>query len=336
MAEAYGHPSRIAAAIGVFTALRDLSNKRTRTLIEDAGKANAPEGSDKRKIADLYHSYMDEAGIESHGLAPIEPSLKASPRLATRTQLARALGETLRADVDALNNTNFHTHNLFGLWVAPGFSDSAHYAPYLLQGGLELPNRDYYLSGTDSMRKIRTKYQAHIAAMLKLAGFADVDARAARIFALEHAIAQTHWSLADNQEIAKANNPWKRSDFPVKAPGLDWDEYFRGAGLSQQPAFIVWQPSAFAGEAALVNSTSLDAWKDWLAYHLIETYAEVLPKALADEEFAFEGPVLSGTLRQRPRWQRGVAVVNGELGDAVGKVYAQRYFPAQDKATQKL
>ncbi len=320
------------SSISVFTMLNDLSNQRTRTLIEDAGKANAPAGSDTRKVADLYHSYMDEAGIESHGLTPIEPSLKAVAAIADKTQLARALGESLRADVDALNNTNFHTHNLFGLWVAPGFSDSAHYAPYLFQGGLELPNREYYLSDTDSMRKIRTKYQAHIAAMLRLAGFADADARAARIFALEHAIAQTHWSLADNQEVAKANNPWKRSDFPVKAPGLNWDEYFRGAGLSQQSAFIVWQPSAFTGEAALVNSTSLDAWKDWLAYHLIETYAGVLPKALADEEFAFEGPVLSGTLQQRPRWQRGVAVVNGELGDAVGKMYAQRYFPAQDKA----
>jgi putative endopeptidase len=318
--------------IGIFSRLSDLSNERTRTLIEDAGKANAPQGSDTQKIAALYHSYMDEAGIESRGLAPIEPSLKALADIHDKTQLARALGETLRADVDALNNTNFHTPNLFGLWVAPGFSDSAHYAPYLLQGGLELPNRDYYLSGTDSMHKIRTRYQAHIAAMLKLAGFDEVDVRAARIFALEHAIAQIHLSLAENQEMAKANNPWKRSDFPVKAPGLNWNEYFRGAGLSQQATFIVWQPSAFTGEAALVNSTPLDAWKDWLAYHLIETYADVLPKALADEEFAFEGPVLSGTLQRRPRWQRGVAVVNGELGDAVGKMYAQRYFPAKDKA----
>jgi putative endopeptidase len=318
--------------IGVFTTLSDLSNQRTRTLIEDVGKANAPEGSETRKVGDLYHSYMDEAGIESHGLTPIGPSLKAVAAIGDKNQLARALGESLRADVDALNNTNFHTHNLFGLWVAPGFSDSAHYAPYLLQGGLELPNRDYYLSDTDSMRKIRAKYQAHIAAMLKLAGFTDAAARAARIFALEHAIAQTHWSLVDNQEMAKANNPWKRSDFSVKAPGLNWDEYFRGAGLGQQAAFIVWQPSAFTGEAALVNSSPLDAWKDWLAYHLIETYADVLPKALADEDFAFEGPVLSGTLQERPRWQRGVAVVNRELGDAVGKAYARRYFPPQDKA----
>ena len=318
--------------ISVFDALNDLSNKRTLTLIEEAGKAKAPAGSNTQKIAELYHSYMDQAGIESRGLRPIEPELKAVAAISDKTQLARALGESLRADVDALNNTHFHTDNLFGLWVAPGFSDSAHYAPYLLQGGLELPNRDYYLSDSDSMRKIRTKYQAHIAAMLKLAGFADVDNRAARIYALEHAIAEKHWSLAENQEVAKANNPWKRSDFPVKAPGLNWEEYFRGAGLSQQSMFIVWQPSAFTGEAALVGSTSLDAWKDWLAYHLIENYADVLPKAIADEHFALVGPVLSGTPQQRPRWQRGVAMVNHELGDAVGQIFAQRYFSPQAKA----
>jgi endothelin-converting enzyme/putative endopeptidase len=182
------------------------------------------------------------------------------------------------------------------------------------------------------MRTIRTKYQAHIVTMLKLAGFADADARAARIFALEHAIAESHLSLAENQEVEKANNPWKRGDFPVKAQGLDWEEYFRGAGLSQQASFIVWQPKAFTGEAALVGSTSLDAWKDWLAYHLIETYADVLPKALADEHFALFGHVLSGTLQQRPRWQRGVVVVDGELGDAIGPIYARRYFSPQAKA----
>jgi putative endopeptidase len=318
--------------IAVFSALADLSNKKTLILIEEAGKANPAKGSNGQKIADLYRSYMDEAGIESHRLTPVEPYLKAVAAIGDKTQLAHALGESLRADVDPLNNTNFHTDNLFGLWVAPGFSDAAHYAPYLLQGGLELPNRDYYLSDSDSMRKIRTKYQAHVAAMLKLAGFTDVDARAARIFALEHAIAEIHLSLAENQEVAKANNPWKRSDFPVKAPGLDWEEFFRGAGLSQQSAFIVWQPSAFTGEAALVASTSLDAWKDWLAYHLIETYAAVLPKALADEHFALAGPILTGTLQQRPRWQRGVAVVNNDLGDAVGEIYAKRYFSPQAKA----
>ena len=192
-------------------------------------------------------------------------------------------------------------------------------------------SRHRYLADNEHMRNIRTQYQAHISAILKLAGFSDTDARATRIVELEHAIAQTHRSLADNQDIHKANNTWTQADFATKAPGLDWTEYFHGAGIRQQASFIVWQPEAFTGESALVASTPLDTWKDWLAFHLIEAYAGVLPKALADERFAFFGKTLSGTPQQRPRWQRGVFVVNGLLGDAVGQVYAQRYFSPEAK-----
>ena len=318
--------------IGVFTALDDLSNKRTVGLIEETVKANAPAGSNARKIADLYTSFMDEATIEAKGLAPLRPHLEAIAAIRDKRELSRALGESLRSDVDALNNTNFHTANLFGLWVAPGFNDSDHYAPYLMQGGLQMPDREYYLADTARMRDIRTKYQAHVAAMLKLAGFTDTDARAQRIVELEHAIAEKHISLAENEDIQKANNPWKQADFAAKAPGLDWAEYFRGAGLSKQASFIVWQPTAFTGESALVASTDLETWKDWLAFHLIEAYAPVLPKALAEERFAFFGKTLSGTTEQRPRWQRGVAMDNVLLGDAVGQIYAQRYFPPEAKA----
>ncbi len=318
--------------VSVFAVLSDLSNKRTIALIEETAKANAPAGSNSRKIADLYNSYMDEAAIESKGLAPIRPHLDSIAAIHDKHDLARALGETLRSDVDALNNTNFHTANLFGLWVAPGFNDSEHYAAYLLQGGLQLPDRGYYVANTDRMREIRTKYQTHVSNMLKLAGFTDTDARAKGVVDLEHAIAEKHISLADNEDIHKANNTWKQADFAVNAPGLDWAEYFRAAGLSKQPSFIVWQPSAFSGESALVASASLDTWKDWLAYHLIEAYANVLPKEFAHERFNFFGKILVGTPEQRPRWQRGVAVVNALLGDAVGEIYAQRYFPPEAKA----
>ncbi len=318
--------------IGVFTTLADLSDKRTAALIEDAAKSGGSASSSSRKIADIYNSYMDEAGIEAKGLAPLEPHLKAIAAINNEKELAAALGETLRADVDALNNTNFHTSHLFGLWVAPGFNDSDHYAAYLLQGGLQLPDREYYLSDSEHMRDIRTKYQAHVSAMLKLAGFADTDARAERIVALEHAIAEKHLTLAENDDIHKANNTWTQADFATKAPGLDWAEYFRGAGLSKQARFTVWQPTAFVGESALVASTPLDTWKDWLAYHLIEEYAPVLPKALADERYAFFGKELQGAPEQRPRWQRGVVIVNRYLGDDVGKIYAERYFSPEAKA----
>ena len=320
------------AGVGVFTALSDLTDKRTADLIEEAAKAKAPAGSTARQIADLYNSFMDEAAIEAKGLEPLRPHLAAIAAIHDKHELAHALGETLRADVDALNNTNFHTANLFGLWVAPGFNDSEHYAAYLLQGGIELPDREYYLSDSESMRDIRAKYQTHISAMLKLTGFPDTDARAKRIVELEHAIAEKHTSLAENDDIHKANNTWKQADFVAKAPGLDWNEYFRGAGLAKQAEFIVWQPSAFTAESALVDSVLLETWKDWLAYHLIEDYAAVLPRALADEDFDFFGKTLFGVPQRRPRWQRGVGVVNRWLGDAVGQIYAERYFPPEAKA----
>jgi putative endopeptidase len=320
------------ATIGVFTVLSDLSFERTANIIQDAAKANPAPGTDQRKIADLYLSYMDEAAIETHGLATLKPNLAEIAAINSPQQLAHALGLSLRADVDALNNTNFHTPNIFGLWVAPDFNDPDHYAPYLLQGGLQLPNRDYYLSDSARMKETRAKYQTHIAAMFRLAGISDPEARATRVLALETEIAKVHISLADSEDIHKANNPWSPADFSAKAPGLDWPEFFRAAGLDKQPNFIVWQPSAFTGEAALVSSQPIDAWKDLLAYHLIAAYAAGTSKALADENFAFFGQTLSGTPQQRPRDIRGARLVSVLLGDPVGQIYAARYFSPEAKA----
>ncbi len=319
-------------SVALDLAMVQQTEKRLADLISEASKSGAAAGDKSRKIGDLFNSFMDEAGIEAKGLSPLRPHLDAIAAIHNKAELARALGETLRADVDALNNTNFHTENLFGLWVAPSFNDSEHYTAYLMQGGLQLPDREYYLSDSAEMRDIRSKYQVHVATMLRLAGFSDVDARATRIIELEHAIAEKHRTLAENNDISLANNPWKMSDFAVKAPGLDWAEYFRGAGLGQQQSFIVWQPSAFAGESALVALTSLETWKDWLAFHLIEAYWPGLPKAFDDEGFAFFGKILSGTPQQRVRWKRGVSLVNNYLGDDVGQLYAQRYFPPEAKA----
>jgi endothelin-converting enzyme/putative endopeptidase len=320
------------AGLSVFAMLADRSNKQVASIVEDAAKSKAASGTDARKMADLYASYMDEGAIEARGLAPLKPMLAKIAAIHTQTELATALGETLRPDVDALNNTNFHTANLFGLWVAPGFNDPDHYAPYLMQGGLQLPNRDFYLGASDRMKGIRTAYQAHIAAMLTLAGFDNADSRAAAIVGLEHSIAERHISLADSEDIEKANNTWKISEFSQKAPGLDWVSYFTAAGLDAQPSFIVWQPTAITAEATLVASVPVEIWKDWLAYHLIENYAGVLPKAFAEERFNFFSKTLTGTTQQRPRDQRAIGVVNGILGDAVGQIYAQRYFPPEAKA----
>ena len=320
------------AGYGVFTLLSDLSTKRTNQIIEDAAKSNPPAGTDARKVADLFNTYMDQTHIESLGLAPLQPHLKEIAAIHDRRELALALGKSLRVDVDMLNNTSLTTPNLFGLWVAPGFSDSDHYVPYLLQGGLALPNESYYLQDTDAMKKIRERYVVHVTTLLRLASFEHPDTRAQAVINLETAIAKTHLSIAEIEDIQKANNPWSRADFPSKAPGLDWAAFFEGAGLSRQQQFIVWTPTAVTAEARLVASTPLDVWKDWLAYHLIDHYSSVLPAAFADEQFNFYGKTLSGVQQQRPRWQRGVTVVNAYLGDAVGQIYAQKYFPPQAKA----
>jgi putative endopeptidase len=230
-------------------------------ICQEAAHVHAPYGSNARKIGDVYISYMDEAAIEAKGLAPIRPHLDAIAAIRDKSQLARALGESLRADVNPLNSRIFHTPNLFGLWVAPGFNDSGHYAAYLMQGGLEMPDRESYLSDTVELRDTRAKYQAHVSALLKLAGITDAELRAKRVVALEHAIAEKHESLADSQDIGKANNTWTQADFGLKAPGIDWDQFFRAAGLRQQGMFIVWQPAAFTGESALVASEDLRNWR---------------------------------------------------------------------------
>ena len=320
------------ASVSVFSALDQLSNRRVAALIEDTAKSSSKGAQGAGKIADLYRSYMDEAGIESKGLTPLKAEFDGINAVRDKHDLARVLGENLRADVDPLNNTNYHTANLIGLWAAPGFNDSDHYTAYLLQGGLEMPDREYYVKDSPQMQGVRAKYRTHVLAMLKLAGISEPESRADRVTKLEHAIAEKHWSLAEDQDVHKASNTWRMSDFATKAPGLDWTEFFRAAGITSQETFIVWQSTAIIGEAALVGSTPLETWKDWLTYHAIEDHADALPKALADEHSAFFDGVLSGTEEQPPRSQRAVDKVNLVLGDEVGKLYAAKYFPPESKA----
>ncbi len=322
-------PDRVS--MGSFSIVADRTDKQVATLIDDAAKSTAATGN-TRRIADFYKSYMDEAAIEKHGLASLQSQLAAIKAIKDQHSLAGELGASLRADTDALNNTNFHTPNLFGLWVAPGFQDSDHYAPYLMQGGLLLPDRAYYLDSSDKMKSIREAYAKHAATMFRLAGYDNPEQRAERVLALEHAIAEAHISLADNEDIHKANNLWTRADFDKNAPGLDWTQFFHTAGLASQTTIYVWQPTAITAESALVASQPLESWKDLLTLHLIEAYAAGLPKAFSDERFAFFGTTLSGAPQQQPREKRAIAATNSVLGDAIGELYAQHYFPAASKA----
>jgi putative endopeptidase len=310
--------------------LGELTAQRTLDLIK--GAVAAAPGSEARKIGDYYTSFMDEAGVERRGLEPLQPALARIDSIKDRAALARALGATLRADVDVLNATNLYTANLFGLWVAQDLDEPSRYLPFLLQGGLGMPDRDYYLNPSQKMADVRSKYQAHIAALLKLAHVAEAEAKAPRIFALELRMAQAHWERARSEDVLKGDNHWARGDFAQRAPGLDWQAFFDSAGLAQQKDFVVWQPSAVSGLAALTASEPLETWKDYLRFHLIARSCPYLPQAFVAEDFAFSGRVLSGTPQLRPRWKRGVDATNSALGEAVGKLYVRRYFPPAEKA----
>ena len=320
-------------AWGAGSILGEQTAKRAADLITDPARANAPEGSEARKVGDTYATFMDEATIESKGLKPLKPVLDAIDAIADKKGLARALGGNLRADVDVLNSTDLYTDNLFGLWVAQDLDDPGKYSPFLLQGGLGMPDRDYYVDPSPRMAEIRTKYQAHLAAVLALMGVTSgADARAAKIFGLEHRIAEVHSSRVDSEDVEKGNNHWKRQDFKKHAPGLDWQAYFAAAGLDKQAGFVVWQPAAFTGEAALVRQVPLDVWKDYLRVRSVEHVSGLLPKAFVDERFSFYGKTMTGTPQLSARWKRGVRATDAALGEAVGKLYVERYFPASEKA----
>ncbi|HEY3695255.1 M13 family metallopeptidase [Phenylobacterium sp.] len=320
------------SSYNTFAVLREAASKRTADLIGEAARANAPAGSDARKIGDYYASFMDEAAVEALGARPLKPELDRIAAIATRQDLARELGSSLRADVDALNSTDLTTDRLFGLWVVEDLHDTNRYLPYLMQGGLGMPDREYYLSDAPKFRELREQYAGHIANLFRLAGYPDDAARAQRILALETAIARVHWTGVESTDVVRNDVRWTPAEFARKAPGLDWESYFQAAGLSSQPQLGAWQSTAISGIARLVGSQPIAAWRDYLAFHAIERGAPFLSRPFVDENFAFNSRALSGTPQQTARWKRGVDRTNEALGDAVGRLYVERYFPPQAKA----
>ncbi|WP_293904300.1 M13 family metallopeptidase [Phenylobacterium sp.] len=320
------------ASLGSFVVIAENTTARIRTIIEDSARSPSADGSEARKIGDYFASFMDQDRIEQLGAAPLKPELERIAAIRTRKDLASVLGGQIRADVDVLNATNFYTDRLFGLWVAEDLVDTTQYRPYLLQGGLGMPDRAYYLGAGPRYAELRGKYQAHIANMLRLAGYSEPEARAKRVFDLETAIAKVHVSVDQSSDVTKGNTVWMRGEIAKRAPGLDWDAFLSAAGLADQPRIGPWQATAIVGTAKLVGNQPIQAWKDYLAFHTLERGAPLLPKAFVDESFAFNGLAMTGTPQQRERWKRGVDYTSGALGEAIGKLYVERYFSPEAKA----
>ncbi|MFZ6676837.1 M13 family metallopeptidase [Undibacterium sp. Tian12W] len=315
-------------AVGIFDVLKEESDAKVLKIIEQSTKAEA--GSAVRKIGDFYTSYLNTDVINKRGLAPLQGEMQSIADLKDKAALATYLGKHLRADVDPINATNVFTENLFGLWVSQGFHDHTKYMPYLLQGGLGLPDREYYLSASPRMAEIRKNYLAHIAATFKLANVADAEQAAKRVFDLEMLIAKGHANREDTSDVLKADNTWTLTDFNKKAAGLDWAAYFKAAGLDGQSKFIIWHPTALKASSALVAKTPLASWQDYLRFHVINTRSTVLPQAFFDQRFKFYS-ALSGAKAAQPRWKYAVAATNNAVGEEVGKLYVAENFSPESK-----
>jgi len=307
------------AAWGGFGILAELSTTRTRTLIEEIAAKPAPKGSNEQKIGDLYRSYMDEAAIERAGIEPLKPYLARIDAIHSQTDLAAAFAEANRTGIGGP----------IGIGTQQDLKNNSVYAAYVGQGGIGLPDRDYYLEA--KFEPIRAKYVEHLTNMFRLAGISEPEARAKRVFDLEKQIAETHWTRVQGRQTEKLYNPKSLSELAAMAPGFDWATYMKGTGFADQSRVIVAQPSAIEGTAKIIAATPIDTWKDYLTIRTIRAAAPMLPKAFVDENFAFT-KVLTGTPQLPDRWKRGVAVVNGALGEAVGQAYVSRYFTPDTKA----
>jgi predicted metalloendopeptidase len=317
--------------IGGFWIADQQREKNTRELFANLLKANPTSGNDAL-IANYYKAYLDTDAIDRVGIAPAKADLDAIAGIGDKRQLSAAIGGSLRADTDPLNATNFQTGNLFGIFVTQGLNTPGEQLPYLMQGGLGLPEREYYLSGDAKMADTRAKYRAYIGTILKAAGYGDPQGAAGRIMDLETKIAKAHEPRAQSEDFATGAQVWTRAQLEQKAPGLDWTALLNAAQLGGAQMFDAYHFASIPRLAALVGSEPLQNWKDWLAFHTLNSQANVLPKPFRDASFAFFGTKLGGTPQQRPRDQLALDATSNALQDAVGKAYVDKYFPASAKA----
>ena len=300
---------------GMFTVLDDLSRERTRDVIQEESK------DPNSKIGNAYASFMDEAAIESKGLAPFDPWLSQVRTIKSKNGLPALYGA---ADGLGINVP-------FNMFVGQDRKASDQYTLNVLQGGLGMPDRDYYLSADPKIAETRAKYLDHLTNMLTLAGEKNAAARAKAIVDFETRIAKVHWTRAESRDATKTYNRMSLAEVRKMAPGFDFPSFVKADGMTLDHV-IVFQPSSFKGIAALIGRTPLSVLRDQLLVRSLDTYASVLPKRFDDESFAFYGTVLNGTPQQEERWKRAVNFTVGALGDDVSKLYVAKYFPPETKA----
>jgi putative endopeptidase len=309
---------------GTNVILSEKAERDVRAIIEEAAASSGASGSNQQKIADYFNSYVDQDTIDGRGLAPLQPVLTQIAALRTHEDVMRliALPEVgISAPIDV------------NVTLDEGNPDR--YVVGVTHGGLGLPEREYYRRTDGEFPNIRTQYVAAVAQMLGLAGVTDTEAKAQRILAFETQIAERHWPIADRRERERVYNLMDRAGLRAIAPNFPWDARLDAAGLQGADAIVVAELSAMRPLAELCLATPVSTWKDYITWHYVRGWANVLPRAIDDANFAFYGRTLNGQPQQRERWKRAIASINNVLGEAVGQIYVQRHFPPEAK-TQAL
>ena len=299
---------------GMFTALNDLSQTRTREILDTA------KGDPNSMIGRAYSSYLDSATVEAKGLAPIQPWLNKI-RAVEKPGLAALLAEADRNGVQ----------HFFGGYVGQDDKNPDVYTYIIFQGGIGMPDRDFYLKENERNTGLQAAYLKHLENVLTLAGEKDAAARARAIYDFEKQVATVHWDKNDSSDATKAYNKMTVAQLAKAAPGFAWSTFIRGLGVKED-TLIVSQPSAFTGEAKLLSDAPIAVIRDMLIVRSLDGFSGVLPDAVAKEAFSFYSTALSGTPQMEERWKRAVDFTTGNLGDAVGKDYVAKYFPPETKA----
>jgi putative endopeptidase len=309
---------------GSFAKLQDDTQPQLRAIIEKAAKSpNQAAGSDAQRIGDFYASFMDEKKADALGLAPLNAELAGIAAIKSRSELPAMMAHLGRLGVGLPYDFGIHQDA----------KDSTKYVADISQGGLGLPDRDYYLKKDDAkLADALAKYGVYVEKMLTLAGSKTAAADAKAILALETELAKVQWTKVENRDPVKAYNKVELAKMAEVAPGYDWKSYLDSAGISSKAGYvIVSQPSYLKGFADVANKTSLESWKAYLQMHLISAYANFLSKPFVDTRFAFYGTTLSGVTEMQPRWKRAVGAVEASQGESLGKLYVEQHFPAERK-----
>jgi putative endopeptidase len=304
---------------GSFDALQALSEARVRAILETAAADTAAVG-DEARIGAFWRAYMDETRADALGDAPIRPELARIRAAATRSQLAALMGASSKS----------YYGGFFGAGIGVDGKDPDHYAIYLGQAGLSLPDRDYYVEPQFAAQK--AAFQAYVAKLLGLIGWPDADPEAAAIVAMESEISKDSWTRADSRDPSKIYNPMSPDELARAAPGFDWHAYLAAADIGGARRLIVAQNTAFPKIAQVFAGAPVETLQAWQAFTVTDAAAPYLSKPFVDAHFEFRNKALSGQPAPKPRWKLAVEAIDGGVGEAVGRLYVAQYFPPPAKA----